>query len=280
MVKAYRPYPKFPAISITGRWCALNCKYCYGRYLREMYQATTPAELYALCKHLRGRGALGCLISGGFNRNGKLPIDAFLGTIRDIKRRLGLIVSVHVGLADSEYAANLGRAGVDIVDVNVVTDQKTLEDVLNLRRTTSDMERTLECLYEHGPPYIAPHVLVGACYGRIRGEAASLLTIGEYDPYVLIIISLMPTEGTPMERVPPPPVRDVVSVFKEARRRLPKTELALGCMRQRGPYSDRLERSLLNQGLVDRIVLPGTGCGGHLLNACCSLPSELESLVT
>lgn len=244
-----------------------------------MYHVGTPRQLYALCRRLRRDGAVGCLISGGFDAHGRLPIEAYLGAIRDVKRNLELIISAHVGFADKGYAGKLAEAGIDIADVNLVADRETLIDIMNLKKRPQDAERTLRSLYDCGPPFIAPHILVGAYYGKIKGEMLALSAIDEYNPYVLIVTSLVPTERTPMESVPPPSVNDVISVLEEARRGLPKTELALGCMRPRGRYSERLERTSLERGLIDRIVLPSTLRHVQRIEACCSLPVELENVV-
>ncbi|MCS7366026.1 MAG: radical SAM protein [archaeon GB-1867-035] len=278
MIKAYRPLPLFPSISITGEWCGLKCKYCEGKFLKEMYPALSPKKLYELCRNLKKRhGILGCLISGGFMKNGKLPIKPYLPVIREIKRDLDLIISVHVGLADREYAKQLSDAKVDIVDLNVL-DPFTMSDVMKLNSTWRDVERTLNSLYEYGPPYIAPHILIGAFYGKIKSEYKLLSLIKDYNPYVIIMLTLVQAKGTSFQFIEPPSIDDVVSIFNYARQIIPNAEIALGCMRPRGVYSEKLELKLLKQRLLDRIVIPST-FKPRYLPFCCSLPNNLEDVL-
>ncbi len=278
MVRAYRPLPKFPSISITGNWCALNCKYCRGRVLNEMMHVYSPSQLYALCRKLKERyGIVGCLISGGFTRSGKLPIKAYLSTIRDLKRDLGLIVSVHAGMVDRKYAEELRRAGVDIVDL-CLPDPKVSGEVMNLKIDWVDIENTLDNLQKYGPPYTAPHILIGANYGELASEFELVSLLRDYDPYVLVLLVILNVKGTPFENISPPSPMEVVKVFDHARKVLSRAELALGCMRPRGSYSEELELSLMEMGLVDRIVLPSSFKANYI-PLCCSLPREIEEEV-
>ncbi len=63
----------FPAFSITGGACALNCDHCQAKILEPMIPATSPAELdrkvrdLVLLKNLRG-----FLLSGGSNRRNEV----------------------------------------------------------------------------------------------------------------------------------------------------------------------------------------------------------------
>ncbi|RLE52710.1 MAG: radical SAM protein [Candidatus Methanomethylicota archaeon] len=278
MIKAYKPLPKFPSISITGAWCALNCKYCQGKVLNEMIHVNTPTQLYALCKRLKERhGIVGCLISGGFTKKGKLPIKAYLPTIKEIKKKLDLIVSVHVGVADKNYAEDLRSAGVDIVDLNLL-DPQTMTEVMNLKSSWKTVEETLKALQNYGPPFIAPHILIGAYYGEIRSEYELISMLKSYNPYIVVMLILLKVKGTPFELVKPPEVDNAIKVFEYARKIIPKADIALGCMRPRGEYGEELELKLLSKNLLDRIVIPSTFKPKYL-PFCCSLPKELEDKI-
>lgn len=275
MVKSYRPLPLFPSISITGKWCALKCKYCEGKFLREMHPALSPKKLYELCRSLKKRhDIVGCLISGGFMKNGMLPIKPYLSVIREMKRELDLIVGVHACLANREYAEQLRDAKIDLIDLNIL-DPSTMSDVMNLNSTWKDIKKTLDSLYEYGPPYVAPHILIGAYYGEIKGEYELLSLIKDYDPYAIIMLILVQAKGTVFQSIAPPSISNVVPIFNYARQTIPGAEIALGCMRPRGFYSEKLESELLEQGLLDRIVIPSTFKPQHL-PFCCSLPNDLE----
>ncbi|MCS7386757.1 MAG: radical SAM protein [archaeon GB-1867-005] len=278
MIKAYKPLPKFPSISITGSWCALNCKYCQGKVLKEMIHVSSPTQLYALCRQLKKRhGIVGCLISGGFNKKGKLPIKAYLPAIKEIKKTLDLIVSVHAGLVDGNYAKELREAKVDIVDLNIL-DPQTMSEVMNMDSNWEDIEKTLDALQNFGPPYTAPHILIGAYYGRIKSEYDLISILKDYDPYVIVMLILLKVRGTPFESIEPPKAEEIIKIFDYARKLIPKAELALGCMRPRGNYSEKLEFELISKNLIDRIVLPSTFKPKYL-PFCCSLPKELEEKI-
>ena len=45
LLKIYNPTKKFPAISITGSECALNCEHCNKKYLKGMKQIIENRDL-------------------------------------------------------------------------------------------------------------------------------------------------------------------------------------------------------------------------------------------
>lgn len=79
-----------------------------------------------------------------------------------------------------------------------------------------------------------------------------------------------------MAHVKPPSISDLVNLFATARKKLENTELALGCMRVRGSYTQTLENELMRRGLVDRITVPYTSIPGPTIEACCSLPNSMR----
>ena len=50
--KAANPY-RFPAVSVTGKFCELQCKHCRGTLLRSMVEVRSPEELYELCRTIK-----------------------------------------------------------------------------------------------------------------------------------------------------------------------------------------------------------------------------------
>ena len=276
-LKAFFPGEMYASISITGARCWLNCKYCMGRYLEFMEHATTPGELRSLARRLWRRGVRGVLISGGYTRDGKLPIKPFLPAIEYIKRELGMVVSVHPGLVSKEEARELRRAGVDVVDFELILDPVVIREVKGLNKAPEDFLRSLEALYEEGPPFVAPHVPLGLRYGELGRELEAIDVAADYDLHVLVLLTLIPTPGTPMEGVPPLSVGEVLRAFRYARRAV-KGEVALGCMRPQ-VHKDELDPALVGEGLVDRLAIPRRRLvkehGMEVYGCCCSLPVEL-----
>ena len=277
-ILAFIPGHKFPDVSITGPICPLGCKYCKGYYLRNMEPTLTPKKLYDAAKFLAKKGAKGLLISGGFNLDGRLPIEPFLTVIKDIKREFNLVISVHSGLVDKNLAVRMKEAGVDIVDYELIMDDYVIKEVMNLKSKRShDFVKSLEILEKYGPPYIAPHIPIGLNYGKIVKEYEAVNVISQFKPYVLIFLVFVPTKGTDMENVKPPPVTDIVNVIRYGDLKV-KGEIALGCMR---PWSMKftLDPLVYKLGLVSRIVNPPKFMikkyGIKVIEACCSIPREL-----
>ncbi len=277
--QAFIPGRKFPDISITGGACALGCDYCRGHYLHGMEYATSPKELYDTIRYLVKKGARGVLVSGGFTREGRLPVEPFIPVLKQAKKDFDLVISVHTGVIDKELASRLREAGVDIVDYELVLDPIVVKKVKHLDKSPEDYIRGYDTLVKHGPPYIAPHVPIGFNYGRILYEKQVVDILRDYKPYIAIFLVFIPTKGTPMENVKPPKVNDIIDVIKYSRRVLgEKTILSMGCMR---PWSMKflLDKMLVEQELVDRIVNPPVKIiemyNLEKIEACCSVPKEL-----
>ncbi len=148
----------FPALSITGSYCALKCRHCYGRILERMIPAPTPERLVEVCRRLAEEGARGVLISGGSNPAGEVPFEPFAETLKEIKR-MGLKVYMHTGIVDEERARLLKECGVDMVLYDVVSSDRTAVEIMGLEGASRFLEG-LRALLEAGVE-VAPHVVVG-----------------------------------------------------------------------------------------------------------------------
>ncbi len=271
----------FPSISITGTRCALNCKHCGGRLLRGMIPARSPKELLAVCEGIRERGGIGCLISGGCDRGGAVPLADFLEAISRIKRDLGLKVVVHTGIAGEGVAKGLGRAGIDAALIDLIGSAEAIREVYGLNASPSDYERSLRLLRGHGVP-IVPHILVGIHHGRLSGELEALKIASKCDPQALAFIVLTPIRGTPMERAEPPSPPEVAGLISAARSIMPDVPVALGCMRPKGGHRALLDELAIRAG-VNAIAFPSNsaielaksmGIKIRFSGTCCSLVHE------
>ena len=277
----FRPWEKFPPISITGTRCELMCKYCRGRYLRGMLHAETPEELWELCCSLARKGISGVLISGGFNREGVLPIRPFLKTIEALKEELGLKIAIHPGLVDRDLAEDLASAGVDVAMCDVVGDEYTIREVIGLSNVgPEDYMASLIALREAGIPALAPHVCLGVAGGELRGELRALRMAEAISPEVLVLLVFLPTRGTPFWGLSPPGIMDVAKLMVIARLLLPKCTISLGCMRPKGRYKALLDPLAVRLG-VNRIALPSRtaieealrlGLKPRWYDICCAVP--------
>jgi uncharacterized radical SAM superfamily protein len=276
-VDCYYPGKEFPAVSTTGRACALNCKHCAGRYLESMIPITEPGELIAFAQGLADRGGEGMLLSGGSDSCGKVSLGRFAGAIREIRATTSLTMNAHVGLMPKDELSQLVDAGVDIFSADLYGDDMTVNEVLGLRAHASDYVQVVRDLNELGAQKVAPHVCVGILGGRLRGEIAAVRALEDMDPYAVVLLSLVPTRGTAYESVPAPGREELIAVITAARASLPDTRLLLGCMRSKRDRS--WEADAIRAGL-DGIVLPAdatlkdleaTGFKTRSKNTCCAV---------
>jgi len=242
----------YPGISITGAQCALMCDHCRAKILEPMPSATSPDALIDLCRRFAYRGCLGVLISGGSDRNGRLPWSTFIPAIETVKQQTGLYISIHCGLLEPETAMALKAAGVDQALLDVIGDDETYRTVCHVDFGISRIVLTLEALQRAGLPMV-PHVICGLHRGKMTSEGKALEMIARFPIEQLVIVSLMAIRGTPLEGVRTPDAQEVADVIAEARRLMPHVRMSLGCARKRG--DDRMELLALEGG-VNRMALP------------------------
>lgn len=248
------PSLAFSSISITGNTCGLGCKHCQGQVLETMIPAQTPLELLATCKELYTKGCRGVLISGGCLQNGSIPFEPFIETISRIKREMGFTIIIHTGIIKIGIAKKLAQAGVDAALIDVIGSDKTIKDIYRLNITTKDYEDSLEALEESGMAVI-PHVVVGLQYGRLLGESEALDMISRHRPNGVVVIALIPIKGTPMENSPVPEPTDIAFILAEAKLKMPKIPVALGCMRPTGKHRVLTDVMAVDAG-VNGIAFP------------------------
>lgn len=270
---------KYPAISITGRQCALQCDHCRSKILYPMRAAVTPDALLRTCVKIWRQGNYGVLISGGCNVEGRLPWEKFLSAIEKIKQITGLYVSVHTGILDDYTALRLKEAGIDQALIDVIGDDETLRKVCH---ATFDLRRiisTLESLHRAGIVTV-PHIVCGLHFGEMKGERNAINMVAPFEPEQIVIISLMKIPGTPFQSVKLPQAHQIAQIILEGRALLPKTRISLGCARERG--NTALERLALEAG-VDKMALPSeetiqwaTHCKLKIgyQKTCCSVPNR------
>ncbi len=281
---ACHPHPDFPTISITGDSCKLCCKHCARHYLKGMSSCTTPEALLERCLEMHSKGVKGVLLSGGYNEEGYVPFEPFLGAIGKIKKRTGMFISAHTGLVPEELARKMGKAGIDLADFDMIGDDSTIELVLGIEKSVDDYRRSMKWLDRH-LPYVVPHICVGLHAGELRGEFRALEIASEISPPLVVLLVLTPTHGTAFGGLAPPSPEDFEKVAIEARLRFPDAQLSLGCMRPRDSLRLKIELAALRSG-VDRIELPAAqtieaarsmGLKIRQLPACCSVPADVIS---
>lgn len=270
---------EFIPISLTGTDCALNCDHCQTALLKGMTSLPQDSgSLFDLCARLAQRGARGVLISGGSDRQGRVPLQKHLPDLARIRRELGLALRVHPGLPDEETCAALAPIGIDGAMIDIIGHADTIRAVCHLDATPDDYDAALARLARHGIPTV-PHIILGLHYGRMLGEMHALEMVARHPPKVLVIVILMPLIGTPMASVPPLPLNEIGAFFETARKTLPSAPIMLGCARPLGPTKPAIDRLAIDAGF-NGIAYPSDGVVAYaraknlepsFINACCGV---------
>lgn len=246
----------FVSVSVTGAACALQCDHCHGRVLEGM----TPVNgtgLFDLARDAAARGARGLLVSGGSDRQGRVPLLRHVPDMKRIRAELGLTLRVHPGLPDEETAAALGEVDLDGAMLDVIGADETIRDVYHLDSGVAEYEAVLERLERHGVPLV-PHIVLGLHYGRMLGEWRALEIIRRHRPKLVVLVVLMPLYGTRMAAVEPPPLPDLAAFFRAAREAFTHVPVSLGCARPVGSQKAAIDRLAVEAGL-DGIAYPAEG---------------------
>ncbi|HDR17022.1 MAG TPA: radical SAM protein [Desulfobacteraceae bacterium] len=274
----------YPAMSITGTRCALNCDHCRRSLLTTMIPAEDPATLVEKCLRLKARGALGVLVSGGCDAEGRLPWEEFLPAVEDVKKTTGLYVSVHSGIVDEETARGLAEAGVDQALIDVVGDDGTYHRICHVPFGVERIMLAMQHLKDAGIA-LAPHIVCGLDYGNIRGEEEAVHMVSTLRPEQVVIVSYMKIPGTDCERFKLPSAEEVAEVIVNARLSMPNARINLGCARERG--NSRIEELAVDAG-VNRMALPSEeavararyyGLEIRYQRTCCSVSRDFSSKV-
>lgn len=243
-------YPKnTEVISLTGRRCAMNCAHCGGHYLDKM----TPVSEVFGPRSRKGASTTSCLISGGCDPDGKLPLDSHYDLLRQL--HLGRKLNFHVGLVSSAEIDAI-KDLADAVSFDFVGDDATIREVFGLDRTVEDYRNTYRLLRQKVK--VLPHICIGLKGGEIAGEYRALDILHEEGVSGLVFIVFIPTSGTRYEDRQPPSLVEVISIIASARLRFPQIPIHLGCMRPKGQYRARLDELAVRAG-VNKIVNPTPG---------------------
>lgn len=269
----------FPAFSVTGGACALDCDHCQGKILEPMIAATTPEMLDAKVRDLVAlQGLEGFLLSGGSNRRNEIKYEKYYPVIERLKRDFpNMKIAIHSALLDAPRARAMESAGVDTAMMDVIGAEATIREVYHLDRTVDDFEATLAALCATRME-VVPHIVIGLHYGRLLGEATALDICARHDIASLVIVVIMPfyaREGT----FATPATADVGRIMLSARTRLATRPVNLGCARPPGMHKRVVDAYAVMAGL-DGIAFPADGAVAvseaigrpyTQAHACCSI---------
>ncbi|HXZ49483.1 MAG TPA: radical SAM protein [Usitatibacter sp.] len=269
----------FPAFSVTGGACGLDCDHCRAKVLESMIPATRPALLERKVREMAASGELGgFLLSGGSNRANEIGYERFLPAIERLKRDFPhLRIAIHSALTDEARARSMASAGVDTAMMDVIGAEQTIRQVYHLERRVEDFEATLAALCATSMR-VVPHVVIGLHYGRLLGEWRALDIVARHPVHSLVLVVVMPFYARP-GTFETPSTSDVGRIFLEARSRIADREVLLGCARPAGMHRRVTDAYAVAAGL-DAIAFPAEGTlavaeaiGRPAVreNACCSV---------
>ena len=269
----------FPAFSITGGACGLNCDHCRAKILEPMLPATSPQMLDRKVRELIAReGLQGFLLSGGSNRRNEIRYERFYPVIERLKRdHPELRIAIHTALTDEAGARAMEAAGIDTAMMDVIGAEATIREVYHLERPVADFEETLAALCATSMQ-VTPHIVIGLHYGRVLGEAAALEIVSRHPVSALVLVVVMPFYALPGTFAVPDP-GEVGRLFAQARARLPQRRVLLGCARPPGMHKRVTDTYAVLAGL-DGIAFPADGAVAvaaaigrpfEQQHACCSI---------
>ena len=252
------PGASWPAVSITGADCRLQCDHCGARLLEGMIAARTPEALRQVVERVAAAGAGGMLLTGGSDLNNEIDYTPFLPIVRRIKdRHPEFSIAVHTGLMDPARAKALHASGVDVAMMDIIGAQDTVSRIYHLKRPVSDFEETLAALVDSGLR-VVPHIVLGLHYGRLLGEWEALEMIARHRTESAVLVAVMPHFVRPDRPFVTPDPEQAGQFFADARRVLADRSLVLGCARPPGTAKVRMDTYAVMAGL-DGIAHPSDG---------------------
>ncbi len=227
---AYIPKPNFVPVAISS--CRLNCKHCMGKYLEGMVKICTPDELIKFGEGFKGNGLL---ISGGFDKNGKLiNLEKMIPAIK----KLNIYVAIHPGFA-GEIAEEIAEAcNIAFVDL---PSKNAIKNVFGLEASVEEYFKNMELLIDAGIK-VSPHVTAGLNYGKIE-EWEIIDELKSYKFEKLVLNFIVPTTKTPFEKVRIDR-QEAIEFIKEVKKKF--SNIAIGCMRPRS-----LDVDLIKEGIKE-----------------------------
>ena len=250
MFTLYGEKGRYPAVSVTGAECELQCKHCRGKLLRPMPPARTAEELIALAEKWKEENIEGILLSGGSTKEGYVPLFPLLEAVPELKK-MGFYVSAHTGFATEELARAISQSQIDQVLLDIVGDDETAREILNLNDGVKKVKNALDALFSYNLTVI-PHIIIGLG-GRIVGEKNALKILKNYPIEFLSFVVLMPAVSIG-RNVAPIPIDQAMDIIVLGREMFPDIIQSLGCARPRGDYRYELEKWALRAG-INRMAL-------------------------
>jgi lipoyl synthase len=200
----------------------------------------------------------GLLISGGFDRKGRLPLDNYLESIKKIKNmHPDLKIFAHTGFVEETEAIKIKESGIDGVLTNIIANIYSIEKVYNLPGyLPQDYYRTLENLKKAGNK-TAPHIIIGLENGKIESEFEAVRQISSIGADCLVFailkklskeINFLKTKNAFSKTIEIDSA-EIISLISFAQKLMPGTPISLGCAKPAIKKRGQFEIDLLKNGI-------------------------------
>lgn len=233
-----------------------------GKYLKQMVKANSPEKLIKFCRNFRGNGIL---ISGGFDKSGKLiNMEKMLPVIKKLRERL--FIAIHPGFLNEREAENVSEA-CDIAFIDLPSEN-AIKNVFGLKASFEDYIKNMEILIDSGIR-VSPHVTIGLNHGKIEEEHI-IDEIRKYKFEKLVLNLIVPTAKTEFEKVSLKR-EEVIDFIIDAKRKI--KNVVIGCMRPRSYDIDFIKTgiSIANPSKKAIKYLKENGIKAEYKNYCCGI---------
>ena len=278
----------WPAVSITGGDCKLQCDHCKAKILEPMIPARTPEALWRVVNESIEQGAKGMLLTGGSNHRNEVEYGPYYSTIRRIKdEHPEFQIALHTALVNDDVARSMEQSGIDAAMMDVIGAQETITQVYHLKRTVDDFEATLEALVKTNMK-VVPHIVIGLHYGELLGEWNALRMLQRHRPDALVLVVVMPQYAPEKRPFATPESAKVGRFFIDAREALGELPILLGCARPAGIAKIQIDAYAVMAGMTG-LAHPAEGVVElaarlkrkvRIIPSCCSIAVGEEVMNT
>lgn len=221
-------------ISVTGTGCALNCRHCNKKFLKPM--SLIGARIKPNVKSI--------LISGGCDKDGKVPILRFSNEIKKLKCKYK--INAHVGLVSKEEAKIISSM-VDVVSADFVTEPRIIKEIYKSEKKLDDYYESIRALQKNVSVF--PHLTLGLWKGNISWEYDAIEMLIKKLGFRKIVFNVfITTPGTELAYQNPPPITQIEKYFWFLEKNYPLLDKRFGCMRPGGEYREKIDELALLSG--------------------------------